>query len=48
MTKVIIAFWLGFAAHWGVMWLSTHPEDRKLMFSRIKGLIHKNDKDAAP
>ena len=46
MTNFIIGFWIGVFAHYGFMWLSTHPADRDALYSRIKAVFTKKDKDA--
>jgi hypothetical protein len=43
MLKALVAFWLGFAAHYGLVWLSTHPEDRAALYSRVRKVFTKNE-----
>jgi len=43
MVEAIVAFWAGVAVTAAAFYLSTHPDQRGALFSRVKGLFGKKD-----
>jgi hypothetical protein len=41
MIWIIIAFWAGVGAHAAFVYLTTHPEQRAALYSRIRAAFHK-------
>jgi hypothetical protein len=43
MSNFILGFLFGAGAYHASVWFSTHPEDRKALFSKVKAFFAKKD-----